>query len=174
LDPARLYQSRDDILAALREHEIYDGALYFHGFRDYMRDYEIVVANDFGGPSHGTHAYLFRFCTEAHLVSMLPTEVWKASTDDRLLGSPGGMVTGPYELHWGIRFSMIQSEWEWVRSSERAQRWSEGTRRDFIEVAVQTNEFRLELTFAELAVTRISEDIIDIVKNPMDPLVGLR
>ncbi|CAN5704794.1 hypothetical protein BH23CHL2_BH23CHL2_13020 [soil metagenome] len=139
-----------------------------------MRDYEIVVANDFGGPSHGTHAYLFRFCTEAHVVSMLPTEVWKASTDDRLLGSPGGMVTDPFEIHWGIRFSPVWREWEWIHSSERALRWSERLERDFIEVAVQTNGFRLEITFAELSVARISEKVINTMENPMDPLAGLR
>ena len=169
----RLYQSRDEIIDALKEHEIYDGALYFHRFRDYMRDYEIVVANDLG-PPYGTHAYLFRCCTEAHVVSAVSTEVWKSSTDDRLLGSPGGMVADAFELHWGIRFSIIQSEWEWLRSSERALRWSAELSQEFIEVAIQTNVFRLELTFAESAVTRISDDIIDITQTPLDPLAGMR
>ena len=49
----------------LEREDFFDAAILRHGFVDYMRDYEVIVASRNGPPYTDVHRYLFVGCAEA-------------------------------------------------------------------------------------------------------------
>jgi hypothetical protein len=69
--------------------DVYDQALVFHGFADYMRDDEVFVdvcaALSTGiQPRH--LLYRFKHCVRAVVTTRLDPELWQRSLDERLVG----------------------------------------------------------------------------------------
>ena len=70
--------------------ETFDHAVVYHGFTDYMRDYEVIVymtADPKMGIAPAHHRYLFRYCVEARCETSVPEETWGRSLDDRLVAN---------------------------------------------------------------------------------------
>lgn len=66
--------------------EVFDQALVYHGYTDYMRDYELItyaVADPRTGIQPSYERYLFRYCVEVTITSTLTPETWRQSLDDR-------------------------------------------------------------------------------------------
>ena len=51
----------------LKREDFFDAAIVRHGFTDYIRDYEIIVAARNGPPNTDVHKYQFIGCVEAHI-----------------------------------------------------------------------------------------------------------
>lgn len=66
----------------------FDQALVFHGFTDYMRDYEMVLQLS-ADPSTGIpteyFGYVFVNCVLANVSTALHPQIWARSMDERLI-----------------------------------------------------------------------------------------
>jgi hypothetical protein len=76
--------SRETIVSAFGD--VFDHALLFHAFTDYMRDYEMVLyaaaAPSTGNPPEHLR-YLFRYCVEANVESVVTAETWRTRSASR-------------------------------------------------------------------------------------------
>ena len=68
--------------------DVFDQAIVFHGFVDYMRDYEVLIyatADPRTGIRPENLRYRFTHCVRATVTSALSPETWKRSLDGRLV-----------------------------------------------------------------------------------------
>jgi hypothetical protein len=68
--------------------DIFDQALVFHGFTDYMRDYDILVYAAADPRTEIAPKYLryrFKHCVRASVNSVVTPQTWSRSLDDRLV-----------------------------------------------------------------------------------------
>lgn len=68
--------------------DVFDQAVVFHGFTDYMRDYELYI-NAPADPRTGIRPehlrYRFTHCVRATVTTALSAEIWRRSLDERLI-----------------------------------------------------------------------------------------
>lgn len=79
MEAATLQQALDDI---------FDQAIVYHAFTDYLRDYEVIVhavADPRTGIPPAYLRYLFRNCVQADVETAVGAEAWRRSLDDRLI-----------------------------------------------------------------------------------------
>jgi hypothetical protein len=136
--------------------EIFDQAILFHAFTDYMRDYELIayVSTD---PQSGiqprTLRYLFKYCVEAHVESSVTPDSWRRSLDDVLIDAKGGPEHEGYV--WGIRWQNLYPGAKVITDSLAASSWEKEVGIDFHEVVFETNGHKLQLVFSDLEVTEV-------------------
>lgn len=95
--------NRDEITRALDD--VFDQVVVFHGFTDYMRDYEVVVgatADPRTGIAPEHLLYTFKRCVRANVSSAVPPEVRAQSLDDRLIDYETGVELDGYV--WGVKW----------------------------------------------------------------------
>lgn len=134
--------------------DVFDQAVFEHGYVDYMRDYEVLVygtSDPVTGIPPAEHRFLFRHCVEARVVTTVSPETWAVSLDDRLTDT--GTVGDLDGYVWGVKWHCLYPGATVVPESAAAQRWSEAVGIDFHEVRIQTNAHDLTLVFSELTVT---------------------
>src|SRR5438552_1914812 len=96
----------DEIVAALDE--VFDQAIVFHGFTDYMRDYEVVTyatADPRTGIPPQYDRYVFKQCVSAEVSTTVRVDVWRQSLDDRLIDIETGRELDGY--HWGVKWHCL-------------------------------------------------------------------
>ncbi|MCE0536312.1 hypothetical protein LWF15_12410 [Kineosporia rhizophila] len=140
----------DEIERALDD--LFDHALVYHGYTDYMRDYELIVAVQ--GSAHGEapqsyRRYLFRICPRVTVTSTVGQDVWPRSLDERLLQAavPDG---GAYA--WGVRWQVLYPGAGRLETSRETRRWSSRLGVPFYEVTLEGNCHELQLLFSDLTV----------------------
>lgn len=72
---------------------VFDQAILFHGFADYMRDYDVFIyatADPRTGIRPEHLLYRFMHCVQAVATTALSPEVWKRSLDERLINDNQG------------------------------------------------------------------------------------
>ena len=136
--------------------DVFDQALVFHGFADYMRDYEVFIyatADPRTGiqPKH----LLFRFthCVRAVVTTAVSPEVWKQSLDERLIDFDQGRDMDGYV--WGVKWQVLYPGMKLVPNSAEARRWSRELGLPFHEAAIETNGHNLSLVFSDLTVQAV-------------------
>jgi hypothetical protein len=141
----------DQIKAALDD--VFDHAIVFHGFTDYMRDYDVIV-HVTAAPGTGIAArylrYRFVYCVRATVASALPPEVWRRSLDDRLVDDQQRVDPDGYV--WGVRWQDLYPGMALVPDSPDAKRWSQHVGIPFYEVAIRANAHTISLVFSDLVV----------------------
>jgi len=68
--------------------DVFDQAIVFHGFADYMRDYEVfvyVTADPRTGIRPEHLRYRFTHCVRATTTTALSPDIWRRSLDERLI-----------------------------------------------------------------------------------------
>jgi hypothetical protein len=149
-----------DVVALRRAlDDIFDQAIVYHAFTDYMRDYEMIVyataAPGTGiAPEHTR--YLFRYCVEVDVRSALTPEVWKQSLDDRLIEFDTSKDLAGYV--WGVKWQALYPGATVVDDSLRARAWSDTVGIEFHEVRIDTNGHNLTLVFSDLTVEPLPAD----------------
>jgi hypothetical protein len=136
--------------------EAFDHAVVYHGFTDYMRDYEVIVhmtADPRTGIAPAYRRYLFRYCVEADCRTTVQPEVWRDSLDDRLINHETGVDLDGYV--WGVKWHCLYPGGQAVADSSRAQAWAQTIGIDFHEVCLTTNAHELTLVFSELQVNEV-------------------
>ncbi len=152
----------------MAEYDLFDNALLFHAYKTYMRDYELIVEVHVGPAEQGTYSYLFRYCVEAHVRTTVREDVYRASLDERLIEYESGKDSEGFV--WGVKWSLLYPGWKLHTPSGKAQRWSERLGIDFHEVQIETDAFDITLTFAELAVKKLSDGIDSGINRGYIPL----
>ncbi|ONH25528.1 hypothetical protein [Pseudofrankia asymbiotica] len=147
-----------DVVAIRRAlDDVFDHALVYHAFTDYMRDYEIIVyttADPRTGIPPEHLRYLFRYCVETHVRTAVRPETWKESLDDRLIDYETGKDLDGYV--WGVKWQCLCPGAVLLEDSPLAQAWSDAIGIEFHEVRIETNGHDLTLVFSDLIVTPVS------------------
>ena len=142
--------------------DVFDQAVLFHGFADFMRDYEIFIyatADSRTGIPSEHLRYRFKHCVRAMATSALSPDVWRRSLDERLLNHEDGRDLDGYV--WGIKWQVLYPGMKLVQNSAEADRWSNELKLPFHEATIETNGHNLSLVFSDLAV-----DTVDIGYAP--------
>jgi len=131
--------------------DFYDAAIVRHGFTDYIRDYEIIVAGRNGPPMTDVHKFQFIGCVEAHYQTKL-REVFARSLPDEFVysGPDYPDKDDPYGFIWGVRFADAYPGLAYLENGERAEYWSHLMGRKMHEITVETNAYLLRLVFADV------------------------
>ncbi|GII55524.1 hypothetical protein Pth03_39130 [Planotetraspora thailandica] len=136
--------------------DVFDQALVFHGFVDYMRDYEVIVYAT-ADPSTGIQPaylrYLFRYCVDARCQTAVPSEIWHESLDDRLIDYETGVDLDGYV--WGVKWHPLYPGATVMAESTSADAWTAAIGIEFHEVRIQTNAHDLTLVFSDLDVSEL-------------------
>jgi hypothetical protein len=150
--------------------DAFDQALVFHGFADYMRDYEVFVYAT-ADPRTGTRPqhllYRFMYCVQAAATTALSPEVWRESLDDRLIDYDQGMDLDGYV--WGVKWQVLYPGMKLVPDSSEARRWSRELGLPFYEAAIETNGHNLSLVFSDLSVQTVEPGYTPFVVPDGEP-----
>lgn len=136
--------------------DVFDQALIFHGFTDYMRDYELITyatAAPRTGIQPSFDRYLFRFCVRADVTTTLTPETWRASLDERLIDHETGKDLDGYV--WGVKWQVLLPGMRLLDESETANRWARELSMPFYEAVIEANGHRIALVFSDLDVTTV-------------------
>ncbi len=88
--------------------EVFDQAVLYHGFTDYMRDYEMAVyatADPRTGVQPQHLRLLFKHCVRATAATALTPEIWSSSLDEQLVEYPDAVVRVGHV--WGVRWQLL-------------------------------------------------------------------
>lgn len=143
--------NRTEIQAAFDD--VFDQALVFHGYADYMRDYDLYVyttADPRTGIAPQHLRYRFTHCVRAFATSALPPETWKRSLDDRLVDPEQSADLDGYV--WGVKWQALYPGMALVADSAEARQWSHDLGLPFHEATIGTNGHHISLVFADLTV----------------------
>lgn len=136
--------------------DAFDQALVFHGFTDYMRDYEMVFQLS-ADPRTGIPTEFFRYvfvnCVRADISTALTPEIWEHSLDERLMDEGAGADLDGYV--WTVRWQRMYPGFAFVSESEDARTWSDRLGLPFHEALVGTNGHNLSLVFSDLRVEAV-------------------
>ena len=111
----------------------------FHGFADYLRDYEVFIyatADPRAGIRPEHLRYRFTHCVRVSAASAVPPEVWKRSLDERLDDYEQGRDLDGYV--WGVKWQVLYPGMKLVPDPAEAQRWSRELGLPFHEAAIGT------------------------------------
>jgi hypothetical protein len=136
--------------------EVSDQWIVFHGFADYMRDYEAftyATADPRSGIRPEHLRYCFKHCVRATVTSAVPPVVWQQSLDERLIDYEQGRDLDGYV--WGVKGAVLYPGMKLVLDSADAQRWSNELGLPFYEVAIETNGHNVSLVFSDLTVQTV-------------------
>jgi hypothetical protein len=136
--------------------DVFDQAIVFHGFADYMRDYEVFVyatADPRTGIRPEHLRYRFMHCVRATVTSALSPEVWRRSLDERLVDYAQGRDLDGYV--WGVKWQELYPGMKLVPDSADAQRWSRELGLPFHEAIIRANGHNLSLVFSDLTVQTV-------------------
>ncbi len=119
--------------------EIFDQALVFHCFADYMRDYLVYVhltVDRTSGMQPATLLYRFVHCLQAEVVTQVRDELLRSSLDDWLIDDEIGVDLDGFL--WGVKWHCRYPGVELVDDSARASSWSARIGIDFHEATITT------------------------------------
>jgi len=135
---------------------VFDHALLFHAFVDYIRDYEVVFFAS-AAPSTGIPPehlrYVFRYCVEAIVESLVELEIWRMSLDDALINYETGVDLDGFV--WGVKWQVMYPGASLVEGSTRAEKYQHALGIQFYEATIETNAQRITLVFSDLIVEAI-------------------
>ncbi len=135
---------------------MFDQALVYHGFTDYMRDYEAIVymtAAPGAGIAPAYRRYLFRYCVQAACQTTVALRVWRSSLNDQLTEYETGVDLDGYV--WGVKWQALYPGAGVVAESAAAARWAQEVGIEFHEVRIETNAHDLTLVFSDLQVCEL-------------------
>lgn len=136
--------------------DVFDQALVFHGFTDYMRDYEVLtysVSDPVTGIPPSFERFLFRHCVEATVTTTVTPETWRVSLDERLLDH-----SAPADLDgfvWGVKWQCLYPGASLVQESSLTASWADRLGIPFYEAVIETNAHKVRLVFSDLKVTSV-------------------
>lgn len=150
--------------------DVFDQAIVFHGFADYMRDYEVFVyatADPRTGIQPEHLRYRFIHCVRATVTSILSPETWRRSLDERLIDHEQGRDLDGYV--WGVKWQELYPGMKLVPDSADAQRWSREVGIPFHEAVIRANAQELSLVFSDLSVQRVTSGYAPFVVPDVGP-----
>ncbi|WP_394616210.1 hypothetical protein JNUCC0626_42105 [Lentzea sp. JNUCC 0626] len=137
--------------------DVFDHALVFHGFTDYMRDYDVFV-HATSDPATGIPPeylrYRFKHCVHAAVTSSVAPQTWRESLDDAFVD--GWEERDDLDGYvWGVRWQVLYPGAKVVADSEAAGTWSQRLGMPMHEVVIEANGHHITLVFADLVVDHV-------------------
>lgn len=136
--------------------DVFDQALIYHAFTDYMRDYEMLFYAS-ADPSTGVPPehlrYVFRCCVSAGVASTVSPAIWQQSLDDALIDYDAGVARDGFV--WGVKWQCMYPGARLLGSSQQASEWSARLNLPFYEVEIETEAHKVTLVFSDLAVSTV-------------------
>lgn len=107
--------------------DVLDQAIVFHGFADYMRDYDLYLyatadPRTLIQPEH--LRYRFTHCVRAAITTAVAPGVWADSLDDRLTDYDLAMECNLGGYVWGVKWQALYPGMTLLTASPDANRWS--------------------------------------------------
>jgi hypothetical protein len=136
--------------------EVFDQALVFHGFTDYMRDYDVFVYATADPRTEISPEYLryrFKYCVRASVTSAVSSDGWRRSLDDRLIDFEQGRDLDGYV--WGVRWQGLYPGMKLLPGTAETDAWSTRVGVPFHEALIETNGHSISLVFSDLSVSRV-------------------
>ncbi|MGC3862299.1 HalD/BesD family halogenase [Micromonospora chersina] len=136
--------------------DVFDQAVVYHAYTNYMRDYEVIVyatADPRTGIQPAYLRYLFKYWVQVEASTALSLDTWRRSVDERLTDPEIGPDLDGYV--WAVRWQALYPGAQLIAESRRAQEWAEQVGIDFHEVRIQMNGHNLNLIFSELEVSHL-------------------
>lgn len=136
--------------------EIFDQALVFHCFADYMRDYLLYVyctSDPRTGIEPEAVQYRFTNYVRVDVNTQVRDDVWRASLDDRLIKYETGVDLDGFV--WGVKWQCLYPGLKLVDGSTSAAEWAVRIGIDFREATVTTEAQSISLVFSDLEVTEL-------------------
>jgi hypothetical protein len=133
--------------------DVFDQAILFHGFADFMRDYDIYIyatADPRTGIQPEHLRYRFKHCVSASVATSVRPGVWKKSLDDRLIDYSTGRDLDGYV--WGVAWQVLYPGMSLRPNSALANQWAAELGIPFHEAIIEANGHNLTLVFADLSV----------------------
>lgn len=150
--------------------EAFDQAVLFHGFADYMRDYDVYVyatADPRTGTAPEHRRYRFTHCVRATATTAVRHDVWPQSVGDELTDYEEWLRCGePEGFVWGVKWQALYPGMRLLPDSDETREWSERLGRPFHEVVIETNGQSLALVFSDLRVNAVSPGTTPFVIPP--------
>jgi len=137
--------------------DVFDQAIVFHGFADYMRDYEVfvyVTADPRTGIPPEYLRYRFTYCVRATTTTALSPDIWRRSLDERLIDYEQGRDLNGYM--WGVKWHALSPGMKLLPASAEAEQWSRELGLPFREAVIETNGHDLSLVFSDLVVENVA------------------
>ncbi|MEQ7010410.1 hypothetical protein ABN028_29955 [Actinopolymorpha sp. B17G11] len=137
--------------------DVFDQGLVFHGYADYMRDYDVYVyaAADPRtgiGPAH--LRYRFTHCVKASVTTAVRRDVWPRSLGDEFTEYDEWLRSGEPEGYvWGVKWQCLYPGMQLMPESDETRDWSALLGLPFREVLIETNGHNITLIFADLRVS---------------------
>ena len=147
----------DELQRVMDKFDLFDNALLFHSYTEYMRDYALIVEIHIGPAEQGIYSYLFKYCVETHVHTSVQDEVYIKSLDERLIDYNIGKDLDSYV--WGVNWSILYPGWTLKTLSKNADDWSKRLGLDFHEVEIVSNAFSISLILSALDVQKLSDRI---------------
>lgn len=151
-----LHRTPAEISAAFEE--VFDQAVVFHGFTDFMRDYDVIIyatADSRTGIPPEHVRYRFTKCVQANAVTAVRPDVWAQSLDDLLTDYSTGVEMDGYV--WGVKWQALYPGMKLIEDSAVATKWSGALGIPFHEARIETNGHNLSLVFSELDVVPLDQ-----------------
>lgn len=151
-----LHRTRAEISAAFDQ--VFDQAVVFHGFADFMRDYDVItyVTTDPRTGIPPVHLrYRFTKCVRADAVTAVRPDVWAQSLNDLLTDYSTGVDMDGYV--WGVKWQNIYPGMTLIEDSPAAAEWSSAVGIPFHEASITMNGHDLSLIFSELDVVSLDQ-----------------
>jgi hypothetical protein len=134
---------------------VFDEAIVFHGYADYMRDYDLFIDVSRSSTDRQCLRYRFAGCVQATAISALERRAWRQLLDDRLLDEDrAGQADG---FQWWVKWQCLYPGMTLVPDSAEAERWSHDTGVTMFEAVIETNVHRISLVFHDLVVESVAD-----------------
>jgi hypothetical protein len=161
---------RAEIESALED--VFDQAIMFHAFADYMRDYDVFI-HATSDPRTGVPPvnlrYRFTHCVQVTTTTALSPEIWARSLDERLKDYDTAIVSDLDGYVWGVKWQALYPGMSLAQESPAAETWSAQLGLPFYEIHVRTNGHNLALVFSDLVVTAVEPGHAAFVIPPTGP-----
>lgn len=133
----------------------FDGGLLYHGYTDYIRDYEVIIGMLAGpnGEEGPKLRYLFTHCVKAHVDTTLDRSSWAESLDERLIDHDKAADLDGYV--WGVKWQSLYPGAALVPASAKAARWADALGIPFHEALIEANGHRIRIIFSDLRITEV-------------------
>jgi hypothetical protein len=145
----------NDLRAAFDE--VFDQALVFHGFADFMRDYDVYVyatSDPRTGVAPEHLRYRFTHCVRATVSTAVRPDVWPRSIGDEFIDYDQWVGAGEPEGYvWGVKWQGLYPGMQLMPESDETREWSARLGLPVRAVQIETNGHNIALVFSDLRVS---------------------
>lgn len=145
----------------------------FHGFADFMRDYDLYVyatSDRRTGVAPEYLRYRFTHCVRATVSTAVRRDVWPRSVGDEFIDYDRWVGAGEPEGYvWGVNWQGLYPGMRLMPESDESREWSARLGLPVREVLIETNAHHISLVFSDLRVSVIDPGTVPFVVPPAGP-----